>query len=198
MVQKTEIDEITIEVAKLFPPQGKWTEEDYLNLPDTNYLVELSEGRLIFLDMPTTSHQISALSLLREIDSYVRAKGIGIVAYAPLPIRLWEGKFREPDIVFMNNAHRDRITEEYWGVPDLIVEVISRSTAKVDKEIKFREYAQAGVTEYWLVDPFRQTIEVFVLDQGAYKLLGKWGTGEVAYSKVLAGFQVAVDGVFGG
>jgi Uma2 family endonuclease len=75
----------------------------------------------------------------------------------------------------------------------LAVEVISRSTAKVDRELKFAEYAEAGITEYWLVDTAKKTIEIFVLDQGHYKLLGKCGTGEVVQSKVLAGFQVAVD-----
>ena len=64
--------------------------------------------------------------------------------------------------------------------------------------MKFYEYRVAGVPEYWIVDPSRKAIEVFVLDQEKYRLLGKWGTGEVAHSKVLVGFQAAVDVVFGG
>jgi len=96
------------------------------------------------------------------------------------------------------NEHKDRITERYWGVPDLVMEILSESTEGQDRAVKFYEYRVAGVPEYWIVDPSRKAIEVFVLDQGTYNLSGKWGAGEVAHSKVLAGFQAAVDDVFGG
>ena len=53
---------------------------------------------------------------------------------------LWEGKVRQPDIVFMSNEHLDRTTEKTWGVPDLVVEILSEGTAKIDKEDKYLEY----------------------------------------------------------
>jgi Uma2 family endonuclease len=194
--QRTEesSEQPTVEIADLFPHQGQWTERDYFGLPDTNRFVELSEGKLTILDMPTDSHQKASLKLLREIDSFVEDNALGEVRYAPLPVRLWHGKVREPDIVFMSDAHRDRISEDYWEVPDLAVEVISRSTEQVDRTEKFAEYAQAGIAEYWMVDTAERTIEVYVLERG-YKLLGKWGVGEIARSKVLAGFAVPVESV---
>ena len=78
------------------------------------------------------------------------------------------------------------------------MEILSESTEKVDRTDKFSEYEKAGISEYWIVDPSERVIEVYVLDLEAYRIVGKWGTGEVAYSKVLAGFQAAVDDVFGG
>jgi Uma2 family endonuclease len=118
-----------------------------------------------------------------------------VVRFAPLPVRLWPGKIREPDIFFIAKAHEDRIGERVCGVPDLIVEVISSSTLKTDRMEKFEEYAKAGVAEYWLVDPQARTIEVYALQQGAYLLRGKWGAGETASSGLLSGFAVGVDEV---
>ena len=69
------------------------------------------------------------------------------------------------------------------------------STRRTDRLEKMVEYARAGVSEYWIVAPHGRTVEVFVLREGAYELLGKWGGGEEARSEVLAGFRVAVDEV---
>ena len=104
-----------------------------------------------------------------------------------------QGVVREPDIVFMSNEHKDRIAKTYWGVPDLVMEIISESTAKEDRVTKFFEYLKAGISEYWIVDSFRQSIEVFTLENGTYVTFGKWGIGEIAKSKLLDGFEVSVD-----
>jgi Uma2 family endonuclease len=184
---------LTEEVAWLFPLQGEWTEGDYFRLPDTNRFIELSEGRLVIPEMPTNSHQYTVGELFVEIRAFARNNSLGEARVAPLPVRLWQGKIREPDIVFMSAAHTDRIGEDFWGVPDMVVEVLSRSTMQVDREEKSLEYARAGVAEYWLVDPEEHVIEVYVLRQGAYKLLGKWGAGQIAHSEVLAGLEIAVE-----
>jgi len=183
----------TLEILDLFPTQGKWTEEAYLSLPETNRVIELSEGWLIITPSPTTQHQRILSKLFLLLGNHILLNNLGELVVAPMDIRLWQGLIRQPDIVFMNNEHRDRITEKYWGVPDLVMEITSESTEKQDRTEKFYEYGKAGVLEYWIVDPSAQTIEVFVLDHEAYKLLGKWGIGEVAYSKVLAGFEVEID-----
>ena len=186
---------LTTEILELFPLQGEWTEEYYFRLPDTNRFVELSEGRLVIPDMPGDSHQKAVLRLAGLIDDYVLMHNLGEVRIAPLPVRLWQGKIREPDIIYMSRDHIERINEEYWDVPDLAVEIISRSTAQIDRMEKFIEYAQAGIAEYWLVNPMEHTIEVYALDQGKYRLLGKWNVGQIAHSKMLTGFEVAVDAV---
>src|SRR5207248_3201985 len=87
------------EVARLFPPRGAWSEEEYLLLP-TNRLVEFSEGALEVLPMPGQSHQLLVLFFYRLLSSWVEARSLGLVLLAPFPVRLWPGKFREPDVLF--------------------------------------------------------------------------------------------------
>lgn len=184
-----------LEVAELFPPQGQWTEEAYFSLPDTNRYVELSEGELIMPPHPTLTHQKAVEELFVRLRTFVRERDLGVVHVAPLPVRLWPGKIREPDIFFVAKEHADRVGEQYFGVPDLVVEVTSPGTWRTDRWEKLREYAQAGVQEYWIVDPDAGVIEVYRWREGVYEIVGRWGRGERARSLLLAGFEVAVDDV---
>jgi Uma2 family endonuclease len=205
---------LTTQVALLFPCEGEWTEADYLSLPETNRIVELSEGRLVIPDMPSFSHQYAVGELFAALRTFVRAGKLGTVAMAPLRIRLWAGKFREPDVVFLSRAHQDRRGDRYWGVPDLVMEVISRGERGKWRRSgdrrpvfspflrrfspsphKFAEYARAGIAEYWLVSPHERSIEVYALREGAYRLLGKWGMSEIARSEILPGFEFAVSAI---
>jgi Uma2 family endonuclease len=185
-------------VAWLFPRRGEWTEADYLALPETNRIVELSDGKLVVPELPTDPHQFAAGEIFAAIRAFVRERGLGHVRIAPLRVRLWPRKFREPDIVFLSREHEDRRGVEFWGVPDLAVEVISprtersSGTERMDRHEKYDEYARAGVSEYWLVDLRERTIEVYVLREAAYHLRGKWTAGETASSAILPGFELAV------
>jgi Uma2 family endonuclease len=191
-----EVNRPAIEIACIFPRQGEWTESEYLLLSDiTNHIIELTNGRLIIPEMPTDYHQNVLGNLFVAIYLFVKSKGLGQVRTSALPVFLWEGYYREPDIVFMSKEHNNRISRDYWGIPDMAVEVISKNSVKDDRVDKFTEYAQAGIAEYWIIDPIKQTIEVFTLEQGDYILLGKWSIGEIARSKVLEGFEIKVDSV---
>jgi Uma2 family endonuclease len=189
------IGQPTIEILSLFPSQGKWTEADYFRLPETNKIIELSKGRLIMTPSPTEKHQRISSKLHLLMGSFVLSKNLGEVRYSPLDVRLYEGVVREPDIIFMSNEHKDRITKNYWGVPDLVVEILSESSIETDREDKYQEYEKAGVQEYWIVDPFTQCIDIYTLEDGTYISYGKWGIGETAKSKLLSGFEVSVDEV---
>jgi Uma2 family endonuclease len=183
-------------VAELYPPQGQWTEAYYFALPDTNRYVELSEGRIIMPPHPTYSHQIALLNLYKRLDAFITEHNLGQVLVAPLPVRLWPGKIREPDIFFIAKEHRDRIEEKVCGVPDMVIEVLSPSTRETDRGEKFSEYAKSGVKEYWLVDPEAQTIEVYTLRGQVYQPLERLTAGEVAHSEFLPGFEVKVNELF--
>lgn len=187
--------ELTVEVARLWPPRGQWTETDYFALPDTNQFIELSEGELVMPPHPTETHQRIVGDLYVVLRNFVEHHRLGTVRLAPLPVRLWPGKIREPDILFVSKEHTDRMGEQFYGPPDLVVEVLSSGTRRTDRLEKPVEYARAGVGEYWIVDPEGQTVEVFTLREGAYELVGKWGKGDTARSGMLAGFEVAVDEV---
>ncbi len=192
-IEEIRPQESLIGLLKIFPRQGEWTEADYFHLPETNKIIELSEGRLIITPAPTTQHQqiISKLHLL--IGNFVLLNNLGEAVTSPVDVRLWKGNIRQPDIIFMSNKNRKRITRRYFGVPDLVMEILSKGTAKVDKEEKFQEYERAGILEYWIVDPFKKGITVYALENGIYELFGKLGPGEIAKSKLLDGFEVSID-----
>lgn len=193
---ETKTAELTLEVAQLWPPRGQWTETDYFALPDTNRRVELSEGEMIMPPHPTDMHQAIVARMYRRLWNFVDQHTLGTVRFAPLPVRLWPDKIREPDVLFVSREHADRIGEQFYGPPDLVMEILSSGTWRTDRMEKMIEYAQAGVGEYWIVDPEASTIEVFVLRENAYVLLDKWGIGETAKSELLEGFQVVVDEIF--
>lgn len=186
-----------LEILDLFPRQGEWTEDDYFKLPETNRIIELSEGRLIITPAPTTQHQIVIANLFLIIGSYVISNNLGITTTSPIDVRLYPGTIRQPDIVFISNENKDRIHKQYMDAPDLAIEVLSESTEEEDRAKKFHEYAKAGITEYWIVDPEKCSVEVYILDNGEYKLLGRWSAGEKAYSRLLSGLEVHIDSIFG-
>ena len=189
--------EPTWDVAKLFPAQGAWSEEEYLMLPD-NRLTEYSHGRLEVLPMPSFAHQLIVMLLYRMLHAYVANQNLGYAVIAPMRIQLWQGKYREPDVAFMLRANRARIHQQYWDGADLVMEVVSPDDPLRDAETKRREYAQAGIPEYWLVDPIVGTITVFVLPANAnsYDVHGVYASGETAASVLLAGFTVDVEACF--
>jgi Uma2 family endonuclease len=181
-------------VAELFPPQGQWTERDYFSLPDTNRYVELSEGKLIMPPHPTFAHQTALQNLFLKLNEFVESRQLGIVRFAPLPVRLWPDKVREPDMFFIAKEHFDRISEQACGVPDLAIEVLSPATRETDRGEKFFEYAHAGVREYWLVDPEKRSIEVYTLQGHVYEPVTL--AQEHACSKLLEGFCVSPNEIF--
>ena len=185
-----------VQIAELWPHQGEWSEADYFALPDTNRLIELSEGALIMPPHPTETHQRVLDALYAAMRGFVRERDLGIIRFAPLPVRLWPGKIREPDILFVSHAHADRMGEQFYGPPDLVVEVLSPGTQHTDRGVKMLEYARAGVSEYWLVDPETRSIEVYTLGEGVYIPLGQFGAGQAVRSQVLSGVEVPVDEVF--
>ena len=187
--------ELTWEIAQLFPAQGHWSEEEYLAL-DTNHLVEFSQGRLEVLPMPTFSHQRLVAFLYRMLLGFVETRRLGVVMFAPLRIQLWSGKYREPDLVFMATEHADRLGEQYWRGAGLVMEVVSPDDPQRDTMTKRREYAQAGIPEYWIVDPADTSITVLTLQGQEYTLHGEFVAGETATSLLLDRFMVDVAAVF--
>ncbi len=187
--------EPTWEVARLFPDQGHWSEQDYLAL-STNRLVEYSDGLVEFLPMPTVLHQRIVAILYGALFSFVTAGRIGEVLFAPLRVQLWPGKFREPDLVFMRTENATRIRPDFWSGADLVMEVVSDDDRRRDLEIKRAEYAKAGIPEYWIVDPQLGRITVLATEDSTYVVSGEYSRGDVAQSRLLPGFSIEVDRVF--
>jgi len=189
--------EPTWEIARLFPNQGHWSEEEYLAL-DTNRLVEFTDGTVEVLPMPTMTHQLVMLFLYRALLAFVSGQQRGTVLVAPIRVRLWPGKFREPDIVFMSADHANRMGNSFWDSADLVMEVVSADDPQRDWEIKRREYAQAGIPEYWIVDPQQGCIVVLWLEGDQYIEHGRYERGQSATSRLLPGFEVDVTAALSG
>ena len=193
--QPEEVLAPTWEIAQLFPAQGHWSEEEYFSL-GTNHLIEFSHGLLEVLPTPTQSHQLLVAALCESLCSFVRDRDLGMVLFAPMRVQLWQGKFRQPDIVHMAAAHPDRLGEQFWRGADLVIEVVRPDDPERDTVTKRREYAQAGIPEYWIVDPAAASITVLTLHIQEYALHGEFVAGEEASSVLLKGLKVDVENVF--
>lgn len=180
----------------LLPLQGLWTEEQYLALTNqTNHLIEFSDGKIEVLPMPTSGHQIMLLLLYDLFRAAIQPAG-GKILVAPLRIQVRPGKYREPDIVMLLDAADPRYQDAFWLGADLVVEIVSLDRPERDTEEKPRDYAEAGIPEYWIVNPLNATITVLALEGRAYRSHGVFQRGERATSQLLPGFSVSVDEVF--
>ena len=187
--------EPTWDVAQLYPPQGSWTVEQYLNL-DTNHLVEFSDGVLEFLPMPTEFHQCLMLFFYDVLRRFVLRRHLGVVLLAPMRVRVGAKKFREPDVLFMREAHGAKRYDQYWDGADLVMEVVSQDDPNRDFEDKPRDYAQAGISEYWIIDPETRRVHVLTLKGKRYVEAGTYSVGQRASSVELEGFSIDITKLF--
>jgi Uma2 family endonuclease len=190
---QAEVDNLILD---LYPHQGEWTEEEYLDLTDhTNHLIEFTDGYVEVLPMPTDHHQAILAYLFELFLTYIRPRG-GVVRFSPLRVRIRARKFREPDLVLVVDAKDPRRQNRYWEGADLTLEVVSADKPERDLVEKRGDYAEAGIPEYWIVNPETETITVLRLEDSAYVEHGVFGRGAAAASALLPGFSVSVDGVF--
>jgi Uma2 family endonuclease len=184
-------------LEEILPPQGEWSEEEYLVLTEhANVLIEFTDGLLDILPMPTDKHQSVVKFLVFAFCAFVEARG-GIVQFAPLRLRIRPGKFREPDLLLLLLATDPRRENRFWLGADLALEVVSEDKPERDLVQKRHDYAEGRVAEYWIVNPQAETITVLRLNGEVYEEAGTYRRGESAASVLLPGFSVDVAAVFG-
>ena len=196
---KQPTDEPVWDIALLFPSQGHWTESQYLALEANsgNWMIELVNGRIEFPTMPNMIHQDIVKFLFALLDAFVNDLTLGSAYFSPLPIHLFPGTFREPDIVFLK-SHRIKDKRKPPEGADLVMEIVGpgKEARERDLEDKRADYAKAKIPEYWIVDPETKTITVLTLSGKSYKVYGVYKAGDQAASKLLKGFKAAVSDVF--
>ena len=176
--------------------QGLWTAEQYLALTEhTRYLVEFTDGVIEVLPMPTRTHQTILAYLYRIFFAALQPVG-GIVLFSAFRMQIHPDKYREPDLLLLLDARDPRNQEAYWLGADLVVEIVSPDDPARDTVVKRSDYAEAGISEYWIVNPLDETVTVLALAGSAYVEHGVFGRGERASSRLLAGLGVAVSEVF--
>ena len=174
----------------------KFTYRDYVNTPeDKRY--ELLDGELILSEAPSRNHQGSQLNIGSPLHMFVRSNGLGVVYFAPRDVVLTDTDVVQPDLMFISNERLHIDTERgVHGAPDLVVEVLSPSTAERDRTFKRALYAKHGVKEYWLVNLADRTIEVLLLGKASFEAVATYGEGDTLASPTLQGFSLNVDEVF--
>lgn len=184
-----------------YPRQGYWTEEEFLQYEGSNnWLKELSNGYLETPPVPTLYHHDILFVLLDAFrDHLAKINDGGEVLMAPLPVLLYPGTIREPDLIYLAEA-RSKKTKDYPQGADLVAEVVIGNKADRHRDLitKRKEYAKAGIKEYWIVDPKKTVIIVLTLNKATkkYKVHGKYTAGQTATSKMFKGFAVEVNQVF--
>ena len=145
--------------------QGLYTVDDYYVLSEDERL-ELIDGVLYSVSSPSSIHQVIAGKIYSKLENYIMGKnGKCVPIVSPMDVQLDcdEKTILQPDVMVV--CDRDKIKRGVvYGAPDFVVEVLSPSTRRRDKTLKLNKYTNAGVREYWMVDPKKKTIVVYVDD----------------------------------
>jgi len=149
------------------PAARPWTYEEFARLPDDGQRYEVIGGELFVTPTPRAIHQKILMRLGAALEVFAVEHGVGEL-FGPLDVLFGEEDYLAPDLVFVRHDRLDMVTDRgAEGPPDLVVEVLSPKTAIRDRGIKRVRYAHFGVPEYWIVDPTRQWIEVYRLQEDA-------------------------------
>jgi Uma2 family endonuclease len=188
------------EDARSWPKQGQWTYADYRLLPDDGQRYEVIRGHLHVSPAPSFIHQLTVKRLFRNLDGFIVSHRLGEVLTAPFDVLLpfGIGTPVQPDIIFFRKGNVPRIDAlNFQGVPDLVIEVLSPSTRRLDK-IKLAAYLDAGVPEVWHPDPQTQTLVVYGLsaDRKSYEEVARGGKGQSIVSRVLPGLRIEISEIF--
>lgn len=188
-------DDFNRTLLSILPAQGEWGENEYLWLTDrSKRLIEFTDGYIEVLPMPTEKHQAILQFLFLALHAFIQRIG-GKVFVAALRLRLRTGKFREPDILLLLNRNDPRGSNAYWTGADLVAEIVSPDDPQHDTIKKRQDYAEAGIPEYWIVNPLEESITVLRLEGASYVEHGVFTRGAWADSVLLQGFTISVDAV---
>ncbi len=173
----------------------KYSYADFLKFPDDGNRHEIVEGEWIMTPPPTFNHQKVVANLLLILGSHVRSRKLGDVLASPIGVELSRHDVVQPDVLFLS-GRRSSIakTDGLHGAPDLVVEVLSPSTAGIDRLRKYRAYERAGVREYWIVDP--PSLSVEVVEFGRARRTRVFKEGQYFESAILPGLTVKLDEIF--
>ncbi len=173
------------------------TYDDYAALPNDGRTYQLLEGDLFVTPTPKTTHQRVSRNLGHILHAHIKQRHLGAVYYAPVDVILGDNTVVQPDILFVGRQRLNLVSERgIEGGPDVIVEILAPTTRAVDRTTKMHLYTQAGVREYWIVDPEAETLEVFALDAGAYVLTAALRNGETYCSALFKGLEIPLEVVF--
>ncbi|MFH0932950.1 MAG: Uma2 family endonuclease [Nitrospirota bacterium] len=174
----------------------RYTYEDYLKTPDDERY-ELIEGELLMTPSPIPKHQRISREIEFELMKFAKENDLGEIFDAPCDVYLDNENVVQPDILFISKERLDIIGEKnIQGAPDLVIEIISESTAYRDLVQKKKLYAKFGAKEYWIVIPREELIEVYILKDNTYMLHKTYSKDDTLESPYLRNLKVELTGIF--
>jgi Uma2 family endonuclease len=176
----------------------KYTYDDYLSFPDDGRRHELIDGDHYVTPSPNLRHQEISRRLSEAIGLWLRDHAVGRIFYAPLDVILSNSDVVEPDLLYVSNEHADILQDWVRGAPDLVIEILSPGTRKVDETIKRRLYDRVGVHEYWIVDPELELVKVHRRTPDGFPRVAELTREEaqILGSPLLAGLEIPLADLF--
>jgi len=180
------------------PPASKhWTFADLAQF-DESERYEIYDGQLIpMAPSPDFHHQEIAANLHLLLSGFVRPRQLGKLVFAPADVVLSDDNVVQPDLLFIAKENLGIIQKQVHGAPDLVVEILSPSTLRYDRQNKLELYARFGVKEYWIVDPANRSLEILVFEGNRFAVHSIAAETGLAESKVLPGLSIDVAHIFG-
>jgi Uma2 family endonuclease len=168
---------------------------DYEKFPADGFRHELIEGQEFIAPAPEVPHQRVSRKLERILDEHVTRHQLGEVFDAPIDVVFSQEDVVQPDLIFISNSRAGRVTRKnIQGAPDLVIEILSPSTAPVDRGRKLALYGRADVAEYWIVDPDAKTVEVH--EFGGPRRRRAYREGQSFESALLPGLTIRLADLF--
>jgi len=182
--------------SSLTPPIKRVTFDEYLDWLTEETKADLIDGVIYMQSPPADVHERIFVFLIVILDTFVVRKKLGIVRGSRTTLKFSEANGTQPDIVFISNASRDRVHPYYMdGAPEVVVEILSPSTRKLDRGKKMALYAKHGALEYWQIDPENQIAEFFRNHNGAWLPMTVSDDG-IFHSEIIPGFWLNTNWLF--
>lgn len=176
------------------PVDTRLTYEDYCLLPNDGKRYEIIDGELFVSPSPSRAHQKVVTRLVYYLLDFVMKHQLGEVYVAPFDVVFSRFDVVEPDVLYVSNARAEILTAaNVQGSPDLVVEVLSDSTEKIDRTTKLKLYARFGVREYWIVDPVSCSAEIYRATEAGLELARTLTAEDNLDSPLFPGFALALQ-----
>jgi Uma2 family endonuclease len=180
----------------LLTEEQLYTVQDYEGLGE-GAPYQLIGGELIMTPSPSFFHQSIQYKLANVLGPFAERNKLGIVVGAPLDVFFGVEDVYQPDLIFIRREKTKNLTKDKLRVvPDLVIEILSPATAYYDFTRKKEIYCASGVTEYWIVDPEAETIEVMVKHGEIYQTEQLLHKSQILESAMFPGFTMKVEDVF--
>ena len=180
-------------------PEGKivLTYEDYVLLPNDRDRYEILDGELAMTPAPSTKHQSVSANIFKLLSRHIDDRNLGKLFYAPIDLILESTSVLQPDLLFVSKARQHIITERaIEGAPDLVIEILSPKTSRTDRVTKAQIYARHSVPGYWIVDPEREAIEIYLLEADGYRLAAILQGTKLTMAPPFADLEIAAKNIF--